>query len=181
MSKKVLLLHGWGGSDSPHWQSWLAGEIAKEYGTVSFLKFTNFDFPDLELWKEELKQRVDDFKPDIVLCHSLANTLWFHCIEEFSIPKVSKLYLIAPPSFLCKVPEIKSFFTLKVPTQAHAHKTILVGSTNDMYMGLAGLHELANSLNVELKIIEDAGHLNADSGYGQWPWILEEVKKDLHA
>jgi len=30
MAKKVLLLHGWGGSDFPHWQSWLAGEIAKE-------------------------------------------------------------------------------------------------------------------------------------------------------
>ena len=26
---KVLILHGWGGSDAPHWQAELACEIAK--------------------------------------------------------------------------------------------------------------------------------------------------------
>jgi uncharacterized protein len=36
MQKKVLLLHGWGGSNYPHWQSWLAAELAKNYGKVSF-------------------------------------------------------------------------------------------------------------------------------------------------
>ncbi|HIC78956.1 MAG TPA: serine hydrolase family protein, partial [Sulfurovum sp.] len=33
MSDRVLILHGWGGSDAPHWQSELASEIAKNYGT----------------------------------------------------------------------------------------------------------------------------------------------------
>ena len=51
MNAKVLLLHGWGGSDYPHWQSWLAGEIAKDYGTVSFFKFSDYNFPDLDTWK----------------------------------------------------------------------------------------------------------------------------------
>ena len=42
MNKKVLILAGWGGSDFPHWQSWLASEIVKDYGKVSFLSFSNF-------------------------------------------------------------------------------------------------------------------------------------------
>ena len=177
MNKKVLLLHGWGGSNFPHWQSWLASEIAKEYGTVSFLEFSNFDFPDLELWKEELKTTLDSFEPDIVICHSLANTLWFHIVDE--IKEVKKLYLVAPPSFVCDVEEIKEFFPLKIPTKTSAKTSILVSSTNDPYMTITEAKELGNSLQIPLKIIENAGHINADSGYGQWPWILKEIKKDL--
>ena len=103
MDKKVLILHGWGGSDFPHWQSWLAGELAKEYGRVSFLKFSDVDFPKLEAWKKELKEELEEFKPDIVLCHSLANTLWFHLCNDNSMRGVEKLYLVAPPSMECDI------------------------------------------------------------------------------
>jgi predicted alpha/beta hydrolase family esterase len=65
MNRKVLILHGWGGSDFPHWQSWLAGEIAKDYGKVSFLKFSDFDFPSFDIWRNELKKELQEFKPDI--------------------------------------------------------------------------------------------------------------------
>ena len=177
MNKKVLLLHGWGGSDFPHWQSWLASELAKNYGTVSFLAFSDFDFPNLDTWKKELKHALDTFKPDIVICHSLANTLWFHVVDE--IEEIQKLYLIAPPSFECAVEEIKEFFPLELPTKTSAKETLLVSSTNDPYMTISEAKELQESLQVPMEILENAGHINADSGYGKWPWILEEVKKDF--
>jgi len=176
VSKKVLLLHGWGGSDFPHWQSWLASEIAKEYGTVSFLKFSNFDFPDLEVWKKELKEELESFKPDIVICHSLANTLWFHLCVDSKLQEVEKLYLVAPPSFNCAVEEIKSFFPLNLPTNTMAKETLLVSSTNDPYMTIDEAKELQKSLNIKMIVLDNAGHINTDSGYGEWPWILEEIK-----
>ncbi len=43
MSNKILILHGWGGSDFPRWQSELASEIAKNYGTISFPSLENFN------------------------------------------------------------------------------------------------------------------------------------------
>jgi len=176
MSKKVLLLHGWGGSDYPHWQSWLAGELAKDYGKVSFLKFSNFDFPTLGMWKEELKKELDDFKPDIVVCHSLANTLWFHLCNNNDLDEVKKLYLVAPPSVRCKIEELKSFFPLHMPTNIHAKEALLVTSTNDPYITMDEAKELQKSLGIEMKVLEDAGHINADSGYGEWPWILKQIK-----
>ena len=177
MAKKVLLLHGWGGSDSPHWQSWLAGELAKDYGKVSFLKFSNYDFPNLSMWKKELLQELEDFKPDIVVCHSLANTLWFHLCQDDNFLSVEKLYLVAPPSMECKIEELKSFFPLHIPKNPHAKETILISSTNDPYMSMKEVKELQNSLNVKMKILENAGHINADSGFGMWDWILEDIKK----
>ena len=176
MAKKVLLLHGWGGSDSPHWQSWLAGELAKDYGKVSFLEFSNYDFPELGMWKQELLQELKEFKPDIVICHSLANTLWFHLCQDDDFIEVEKLYLVAPPSLSCEIEELKSFFPLHMPTNPHAKETILVTSTNDPYMTIDEAKKLQASLGIEIKILQDAGHINADSGFGEWQWILDQIK-----
>ncbi len=178
-SKKVLLLHGWGGSDFPHWQSWLAGEIAKEYGYVSFLKFSDFEFPDFAVWKKELTAHLKDFRPDIVICHSLANTLWFHLCNTNAVKKVQKLYLVAPPSLKCDIPELESFFPLEMPKNPYADKTLLVASSNDPYMSMDEAKELQDSLGVEMIVLENAGHINADSGYGEWPWILKKIEEDL--
>jgi len=177
MAKKVLLLHGWGGSDSPHWQSCLAGELAKDYGKVSFLQFSDFDFPKLDVWKEELKAELDDFQPDIVVCHSLANTLWFHLCNNETIPEVEKLFLVAPPAINTEINELDEFFPVKVPTNLHAKNSILVTSTNDPYLTQEEAKELQDTLQIPMKVLEDAGHINADSGFGQWDWILNEINK----
>lgn len=177
MQKKVLLLHGWGGSDFPHWQSWLAGEIAKNYGTVSFFKFTNPDFPELGMWKKELLEHLKEFKPDIVVCHSLANTLWFHICndKDAQIQNIQKLFLVAPPSLDCNIDELKSFFPVRLPTDLHAKDSTLIASSNDPYMSLDEVKTIQKKLNIKTEIIKDAGHINSDSGYGKWDWILEKM------
>ena len=176
MRKRVLLLHGWGGSDFPHWQSWLAGELAKNYGRVNFFEFSNFDFPELNIWKSELKKELDEFKPDIVICHSLANTLWFHICNDGDIDEVEKLFLVAPPSTECNIEELKSFFPVKIPGDIKAKETLLITSTNDPYMTMDEAKNLQKKLNIPMEILEDAGHINADSNFGEWPWILKKIK-----
>lgn len=39
---------------------------------------------------------------------------------------------------------------------------------------------LQDKLNVEMKVIKDGGHINADSGYGEWTWILQQYKELKH-
>lgn len=176
--QKILLLHGWGGSDFPHWQSWLAGELAKDYGCVSFLKFSEPDFPKLDVWKMELKEHLKDFKPDIVLCHSLANTLWFHICKDDDMDAIRKLYLVAPPRINCEIEELKSFFPVKIPKELKAKKALIISSTNDPYLSENEAKSLQKKLNIEMKVLQNAGHINSDSGYGKWNWILQDIKKD---
>ncbi|MBA1432764.1 MAG: alpha/beta hydrolase [Epsilonproteobacteria bacterium] len=179
MAKKVLLLHGWGGSDYPHWQSWLAGEIAKDYGCVNFLKFSDYDAPKLDVWLRELTLTLKDFKPDIVICHSLANTLWFHACHQNILTQVQKLYLVAPPSLQCSVTELKEFFPMQIPANLFADDVLLITSTNDPYLTQTEAKELQKSLNIKMKVVQNGGHLNAQSGYGTWEWMLREVKSSL--
>jgi len=175
MSKKVLLLHGWGGSDHPHWQSWLAGELAKEYGCVSFLQLSDFDRPKLDVWKKELLEHLQEFKPDIVICHSLANILWFHLCNDANLERIQKLYLVAPPSLCCEIEELQSFFPLKAPKNLYAKKILLITSTNDPYLNTQEAEQLQKELEVAMHVIKDGGHINAASGYGPWPWLLEQI------
>ncbi|WP_428737499.1 RBBP9/YdeN family alpha/beta hydrolase [Sulfurimonas sp.] len=177
MYKKVLILHGWGGSDYPHWQSWLAGELAKEYGCVNFLKFSNFDTPKFSVWKQELLTTLKDFQPDVVVCHSLANILWFHLANTNLLQKVKYLYLVAPPSLTCTIEEVSEFFPVDTPKNIYAHNTTLIYSTNDPYMEEAEAKKLENSLNVRTKVLQAAGHINSSSNFGNWEWILQDIQK----
>ena len=176
MKPRVLLVHGWGGSDYPHWQSWLAAEIAKDYGCVSFLKLSNFEFPNIDKWKEELLKELDSFNPTIVICHSLANTLWFHLCNEEKIADVEKLFLVAPPSLKDVIEEVKDFFPVYAPKDLHAKEALIVCSTNDPYMKLEEVKALQQELGVDMEILEGAGHINADSGFRPWPWMLDKLK-----
>lgn len=175
MRQKTLILHGWGGSDSPHWQAWLAGEIAKDYGTVSFPLLDNAHFPSKNRWMKQVKSLLAQFKPDVVVCHSLGCTLWFHLCHEGEISPVEKLLLVAPPRLTCELETLKSFFPLEAPVSLFANEVMLVTSDNDPYMSRDEALKLQNSTGVEMKVLTNAGHINADSGYGEWPWVKEWV------
>lgn len=177
--KKVLILHGWGGSHEPHWQWWLNQELPKHNFKVSFPSLPNEDYPQLEQWLEFLKNEFNRFQPDIVVCHSLANILWFHFVEKFSIKEIEKLMLVAPVRKNCNIKELQTFFPYPIPTDLKAKEIIMVASDNDIYLNVEEAIELQSKLNVGLKILENAGHINADSGFGELPCAVDWIKREI--
>jgi predicted alpha/beta hydrolase family esterase len=171
---KVLILHGWGGSDAPHWQAELAAEIAKNYGTVSFPLLDNCHFPSRNRWVKQVKAILEDFKPDTVVCHSLANTLWFWLCEE-DITPVKRLFMVSPPSLNTEESTIKTFFPCEMPEDIHAEKVHMIVSDDDPWVKLDETEGIAAHYNIELTVIHKAGHINADSGYGKWDFIEQLV------
>lgn len=180
--KKVLILHGWGGSHEPHWQWWLSQQLPKHGFEVSFPALPNEDFPNLDIWLNFLHKEFERFQPNIVVCHSLANILWFHFVEKFAIKEIEKLMLVAPVRKNCEIKELETFFPYPLPNDLKAKESIMVGSTNDPYLSVEEAIELQSQLNIGLKILENAGHINADSGYGELPcavdWILQGCEEE---
>jgi predicted alpha/beta hydrolase family esterase len=175
---KVLILHGWGGSDAPHWQAELAGTIAKNYGTVSFPLLDNCHFPSKNRWVRQLKEILEDFKPDTIVCHSLASTLWFWLCNEPDIQEVSqvkRLFLVSPPSLNTEVDTIKTFFPCTLPENLNAKEMQMIVSDNDPYIDIKEAQMMADHYDIPLSIIKSAGHINADSGYGKWEYIEKLV------
>lgn len=174
--KKTLILHGLGGSDFPHWQSYLAAQLAQEYGTVSFPLLKAKDAPKYDVWMKQVQEILEEFKPDCVVCHSLANTLWFHLCNEGRLETVKNLFLVAPPSLTCKIAEIDTFFPVEPPVSLYATNVTLITSDNDPYMATEEASALAETLHVRHIVLENAGHINAASGYGKWPEIVTMVR-----
>ena len=176
MNKRILILHGLNGSDFPHWQAQLASDLIKENYIVSFPAFPTRDNPKLDEWKSFLKQELNHFKPDIVVCHSLANILWFHTCDELDI-KLDKLMLVAPVRNEV-LEEAKTFFPYPIAKDLKANEIIMAASTNDPYMSIEEAIELQSKLNIGMKIMEDAGHINAASGFGKLDCALDWIKRE---
>lgn len=175
MSKRVLILHGLNGSPYPHWQSQLAMDLIKEDFIVSFPLLPNKDNPHLQEWKDFLKQEIKYFKPDIVVCHSLANILWFHTCYELDI-NLDKLMLVAPVRNEI-IEDAKSFFPYPIPKDLKAKEIIMATSTNDPYITLEEAIYLQSKLNIGMKIMENAGHINTASGFGKLDCALDWIKR----
>ncbi len=174
---RVLIIHGYQGSDTKHWQSFLACELVKEYGCVSFPLLDSKDKPDLESWLDQIKKEISEFKPNIIVTHSLGGTLLFHAINDGLELELDKLLLVAPPRLNLELENTETFFPLTLPKQIRAKKILLLVSDNDKYLSLDEALQMQNSLNVDMKILKDAGHINASSGFGEWDfpkkWIDE--------
>jgi len=176
MMDKVLILHGWGGSDAPHWQAELASEIAKDYGVVSFPLLDNCHFPSKNRWIKQVRHILKEFKPNTVVCHSLANTLWFWLCQE-EIDTVKRLFMVSPPSLSTSENTIKTFFPCERPQKLYAQEIHMLVSDNDPWVKLDEAKEIATHYNIPLTVIKDAKHINADSGYGKWELIENLVLK----
>ena len=168
---KVLILHGWGGSDYPHWQAHLAMEVAKHYGTVSFPLIRHPHYPSKNRWLNQLHYHMQCFSPTTVVCHSLANTLWFwYCMQEDTL-SCERLFLVSPPSLTTKLNTLSSFFPAPLPPKILAKEATMIVSTDDPYIGIDEAHTLSESLGAKLITLENAGHINTDSGFGRWELI----------
>jgi len=177
--KKVLILHGWGGSSYPHWQTQTASKLLDNGYDVLFPTLPNKDNPTLKSWLLFLDKQMKVFDPDIVVCHSLANILWFHYTNNYKIKQLKKLMLVSPVSNDCKIDELKTFFPYPIVTNLKADEIIMVGSSNDPYMTKVEIMKLQTELNIGLKILDNAGHINSDSGYGKLDCAFDWIERKI--
>lgn len=175
--KRVLILHGLGGSDFPHWQAQLAIDLIKQNTPVSFPSLPNKNNPDLSEWKKFIKKEIEHFKPTVVVCHSLANHLWFHLCDELDI-MLDKLMMVAPVRNE-ELESAKTFFPYPIPSDLKSHEVIMAASTNDPYMNVEEAIRLQSKLKVGMRLLEEAGHINADSGYGKLDCALDWINANI--
>ncbi|CAA6812107.1 MAG: Unknown protein [uncultured Sulfurovum sp.] len=172
---KTLILHGWGGSDAPHWQAELASQIAKNYGTVSFPLLDNCHYPSKNRWVKQVKTILKDFKPDTVVCHSLANTLWMWLCEEDNMVEIERLFMVSVPSLQTTEKTIKTFFPCPQPKNIYAKEVHVIVSDNDPWVEVDEAKAIAKHYSATFTTLENGGHINEKSGYGKWEWIEKLV------
>jgi predicted alpha/beta hydrolase family esterase len=180
MARSFLILHGTGGSCAGHWQSILASQLSSSGTYVIYPELPDKDTPNREAWQHALTEAmrtVPDASALTVVCHSLGNALWAH--HAASGPPhaaVDRLVMVAPagPSVLRDFRP--TFWPLPEDAgrslRASATHRLLVASGNDPRCPEVAARYYA-PLGIEAVQMPDAaGHINTESGFGEWPEML---------
>ena len=86
--------------------------------------------------------------------------------------------LVAPVSRNRVVEAAQTFYPYTPPKNLKAKEIIMLASTNDPYMTEDEAMQLKEDLNVEIIVMKDAGHINADSGFGSHDFALDWLTKE---
>jgi uncharacterized protein len=170
----VLVLPGWQSSGPDHWQSrWEALYGYQRVEQHDWMRPLRGD------WMAQLEEAVLAATAPVVLAaHSLGCMLtaaW--AAHSQNTHKVVGALLVAPGD-----PEREELRALlkswsPVVTQRLPFKSILLGSQNDPYCSLERAHAFATAWGSEFVDCGLAGHINAESGLGDWPQGQELLKR----
>ncbi len=161
-SPRLVIVPGWKGSGPGHWQSLWAERLP---GAVR-VEQADWLFPSRSALVGALSDLIlSQLGPVVLAAHSLGSITVTHLPPEVAA-RVQGALLVAPAD-----PERRGALTdfAPVPFQKLPYRSILVASTNDPYcpVRLAGAY--ARAWGSEFVRVPDAGHINVESGHGDWP------------
>jgi predicted alpha/beta hydrolase family esterase len=179
-----VVVPGWQGSGDGHWQSWLEDELRAAGREALRPAFADLDRPQLADWLAALRAALAALPSDgfDVVAHSLGAVLWLHHIADpGDAARAARVLLVAPPSPQTSIAEIAAFFPPPLDVDAVRHGadgTVLVAGTDDPYIpeGIAAAYGVP--LKIATTVIDGGGHLNIESGYGEWPAVLDWCNRD---
>lgn len=166
--ERILLVPGLNGSGPEHWQSrWLRSRadcIRVELG--------DWDAPTCAGWVQRIEEAVISGPgPAVLVGHSrgcLAIACWAAGARQSSVTRVSAAMLVAPPNVGQQGCDLRLLRFAPLPQGPLRVRTLVVSSENDRYASLARSRDLAGNLGAAFANIGRAGHINAESGLGNW-------------
>jgi hypothetical protein len=160
----TLILPGIGNSDHAHWQTlW-------EAGNSDFVRVQQRDWnhPVCDEWVIVLEKAVAEMgESPVLVAHSLGCLCVAHWAARTSL-KIKGALLVAPPN-----PEEAGFPSeatgfSPVPMRSFGFPSFVVTSSNDPYGSLEFARSCALAWGSRFVNIGPAGHINSESGLGEW-------------
>lgn len=157
----IMIVPGWRDSGPGHWQTLWTERLPETRRVVQ----DNWSAPSKKAWVERLAATIlAEPAPVVLAAHSLG------CIAAVHLPQEAAAHvrgaLLVAPTDPVRRGVLADF--APVPYQLLPYRSILVASTNDPYcpVRLAGAY--ARAWGSEFVRVPNAGHINVESGHGEW-------------
>jgi predicted alpha/beta hydrolase family esterase len=172
MRFQPIIVPGWKNSGPEHWQSlWECG-----LPHAVRVRQSDWDDPDPEAWIGALASTVEAARwPVLLVAHSLG------CIASAALPpalhgRIAGALLVAPADVERPgAPPCLAAFT-PIATRALPFQSVVVASDDDPYCSVARARHFAQEWGSRIVVLPDAGHINAEAGYGPWPEGLKLLR-----
>ena len=171
---RTLLLPGWLNSDAVHWQSrWEALHGCER------VQQADWQWPRRGDWMARLDDvLLDDARPAVLVAHSLGCQLaasW--AAHSRHTARVVAALLVAPPDTERDDMPPNLFNWRPIARQRLPFASLVVSSSNDPYCSAERGAQMAADWGSASTVIGACGHVNGESGLGDWPagWALLQV------
>jgi uncharacterized protein len=162
----ILMVPGYTNSGPDHWQSrWQA-----KLSTARRVEQAEWSKPVREDWTAAMARAVNDAeRPVVIVAHSLGVPTVIQAIPQFRKP-VAGAFLVAPPDVANPKIRPKHLMTFgPYPRDPLPFPSVTIGSRNDSYCSFEVAEDIAVAWGSLFIDAGEAGHINADSGFGPWP------------
>jgi predicted alpha/beta hydrolase family esterase len=159
---RIVIVPGWRNSGPEHWQSlW-----ARQLPGAERVEQDDWLVPHREAWVGALERLVlSDSRPVVLVAHSLGCIASVHMGGQ-AAGRVKGALLVAPAD-----PERRAQLSdfAPVPYAPLPYRSVLVASSNDPFCPIRRAGAYARAWGSELVRLQNAGHINVESGFGAWP------------
>jgi predicted alpha/beta hydrolase family esterase len=162
----ILMVPGYTNSGPDHWQSrWQA-----KLSTARRVEQAEWSKPVREDWTAAMANAVNEAeRPVVIVAHSLGVPTAIQAIPQFRKP-VAGAFLVAPPDVANPKIRPKHLMTFgPYPRGPLPFPSVTIGSRNDVYCAFDVAEDIAAAWGSLFIDAGEAGHINADSGFGPWP------------
>lgn len=155
----VVIVPGLYGSGPGHWQARWHSLLPNSH----WVEQTQWDQPDLEVWSHALSKVLQTAaRPCLLAAHSFGALTTIKLLRESRFNIVGAL-LVAPAD--PKKFGVEDHLNGPVP----ALPALILASEDDPWMEVGRARLWAKTWNLPFSSIGRAGHINAESGLGDWP------------
>jgi predicted alpha/beta hydrolase family esterase len=159
----LVLVPGFKDSGDEHWQT-LWQSVLPSFERIAQRRWDN---PDVELWIAAIRRLLTHRRrPAVLIGHSLG-ALAATCLAADRHPQVVGVMLVAPAE------PTRFEAEERVPQQPLGVPSLVVASHNDPVMRFNRAEHWSRLWGAELADLGDAGHINAEAGFGPWPHGLD--------
>lgn len=187
MTKRVIIVHGWGGSPNNDWLPWAKRELEKKgyKGTIPAMPDT--EHPKIETWVSYLAEVIGNPDENLTLIgHSVGCQTILRYLSGIN-QKVNKVILVAPwGSALSNLADNEEEKVarpwLETPidfekAREKADKFIAIFSDDDPFVPLKeNLHVFKERLGAEIIVESRKGHFTESDGVKELPILLDLIK-----
>lgn len=184
LMKNAFIFHGTAGSPEGNWFPWLKKQLEAKDISTSVPRFPTPEGESLAAWFEVLDAQEQKINADSLLIgHSKGGMFLLKVLERLKEPVEIAVFVSAPVGErpILYYDADKKFSNFKFDwdkIRGKAKHFVVFHSDDDPYVSLANGERLAKELGVELTFIPKAGHINAESGYTEFPAILKAIGSD---
>lgn len=168
-----FIIPGLGNSGDAHWQTYFERSIEN----CNRIHQREWNTPDCGEWISTIDDAIKDYEPAtvVLIAHSLGCTAVAHWAKKYK-RIIKGALLVAPSDIESPVYSFEATGFTPIPLETIHFKTIVVASSNDVWVKEERAKFFSDSWNSTFISIGAAGHINADAGYGEWKQGLEILK-----